>query len=142
MNYCKKRDRFEASNVYFREKEVYGVSYNWWVFVKKIKGLVVFNDYNYSRSTIKHQNKVRRLLRELGINVDRTVFIRASLENINSLKALKEAELMQAKMNAVNDERKRIERNKKARERRRRAKELLAQKQAVPALMVINGGLQ
>jgi hypothetical protein len=142
MNYCKKRARFEASNVYFDDKNKIAVSYNWWVFVKEINGLIVFNWYKYSRSTIKHQDKVDWLLRELNITVDRTVSFRESLERCHSLKDLKEAQKRQDEMNKINDERKRVERNKRAKERRQKAKELLKTDKKPMGLMVINGGLQ
>ena len=58
---------FKAANFYFDPTEVFATSYNWWVFIKKIKGKVIFNDYNYSNSTAKHQSKARSLLYKLGI---------------------------------------------------------------------------
>lgn len=45
-------------------------SYRWWKFVAKVDGLVVFNNYNYSKSTCKHQLRVSQLLEDLGIKID------------------------------------------------------------------------
>lgn len=59
-------------------------SYNWWVYVKKIKGKVVFNDHNYSMTTCGHQCDMRRLLKELGIKIDLVVDMRSSLSSFNS----------------------------------------------------------
>lgn len=56
-------------------------SYNHWVFVKRIKGKVVFNDYSYSNSTAKHQSAMRGLLRDLKIKIDVTVSQRDSLSH-------------------------------------------------------------
>lgn len=70
MKFIKKRNQYEASNVSFDPENISAVSYNWWEFVKVINGKVVFNDYNYSPSTCKHQSKVRRLLETLNIKVD------------------------------------------------------------------------
>ena len=38
-------------------------SYSHWMYVKKIKGQVIFNDYNYSVTTGKHQNEMRHFLK-------------------------------------------------------------------------------
>ncbi len=81
MKFIKKRNQFEASNVSFDPKNISAVSYNWWEFVKVINGKVVFNDYNYSPSTIKHQSKVRRLLETLNIKVDVVLESTKSLHN-------------------------------------------------------------
>jgi hypothetical protein len=70
MKFIKKRNQYEASNVTFNADKIEAYSYGWWKFVAVIGGKVVFNTYNYSSSTIKHQIKVKRLMRELGINID------------------------------------------------------------------------
>lgn len=58
---------FKAKNVYFDPISMVATSYNWWEFVKVIKGKVVFNDFRYSNTTSRHQSKVASILRELGI---------------------------------------------------------------------------
>lgn len=81
MKFIKKRNQYEASNVSFDPENISAVSYNWWEFVKVINGKVVFNDYNYSPSTCKHQSKVRRLLETLNIKVDVVVESTKSLSS-------------------------------------------------------------
>lgn len=81
MKFIKKRNQYEASNVSFDPKNISAVSYNWWKFVKVINGKVVFNDYNYSPSTCKHQSKVRRLLETLNIKIDVVVESTKSLSS-------------------------------------------------------------
>ena len=68
-----------TGNVTFDPKKVEALSYNWWVFVKKIKGKVVFNDYRYSNTTSAHQYLVRTVLKDLGIKIDVEVSIADSL---------------------------------------------------------------
>lgn len=50
-------------------------SYDWWKYVAKIDGKVVFNNYSYSVTTSGHQSAMRSLLSELGIKID--LFIEA-----------------------------------------------------------------
>ncbi len=70
MKYMKRARVFKATNVVFDPNEIHATSYDWWVFVKRIKGKTVFNDYGYSNTTRRHQWKVRSLMRELGITID------------------------------------------------------------------------
>lgn len=73
MKYFTRSKLYKASNVTFSPELIQATSYDWWMFVKVINGLVVFNDYNYSPTTNKHQHKVRRLMQELGIKIDLVV---------------------------------------------------------------------
>lgn len=52
-------------------------SYKWWRFVAKIDGLLIFNNYFYSKTTAKHQRKIKNLLNQLNIKID----LELSLEN-------------------------------------------------------------
>jgi hypothetical protein len=61
---------FKASNVAFDPNTCVATSYRWWIFVSRIGGKVVFNNYHYSMSTNKHQSKVDSLLSQLGIKID------------------------------------------------------------------------
>lgn len=91
IKYYKKLGVYKASNVYFDPKAMHATSYNWWIFVKKIDGLVVFNDFNYSPTTTGHQRKIKAVLNALGVKVDLFVQLRESLD-VNSLdSALKQA---------------------------------------------------
>lgn len=138
MRYCKKRNQFEASNVSYNADFKSAFSYRWWKFVSVIGKKTVFNNYNYSVSTRKHQNKVRNLMASLGHPIDVFVSIRDSLENITTLKELKERELRQKKKDAEIAEMKRLERNKKARERRQKAKEMNNAAGSVQGQIAIN----
>jgi hypothetical protein len=55
------------------------VSYNWWTYVSKINGKIVFNAYPYSSSTQSHQRNMRALLKQLKIKIDVEVYMRQSL---------------------------------------------------------------
>lgn len=70
MKFYKRLGIYKASNVEFNPDTLSAYSYNWWRFVAKVDGKVVFNNYRYSASTSKHQSKVRALLNELGIKID------------------------------------------------------------------------
>jgi hypothetical protein len=64
-------------------------SYKHWVYVSRIKGKVVFNDYKYSVTTGGHQSDMRRLLESLGIKVHLFVYTHADLSKFET-EALKE----------------------------------------------------
>jgi len=80
MKFSKKRNQYEASNVTFDAEKLEAFSYGWWKFVTIDNGLIVFNNYNYSPSTSKHQSKVRKLMNDLGIKIDMVVYTRLSLD--------------------------------------------------------------
>jgi galactitol-specific phosphotransferase system IIB component len=88
MKYMKRTKIYKASNVTFNPEKIEAHSYQWWCFVKVIKGLVIFNNYSYSMSTSRHQFKVRRLMSELGIKIDLEVSTRDSLTNYHSIEDL------------------------------------------------------
>lgn len=101
MKFIKKRNQYEASNVSFDPENISAVSYNWWEFVKVINGKVVFNDYNYSPSTLKHQSKVRRLLETLNIKVDVVI---ESTKSLSSYDWQDDAlRMLDNKINLLND---------------------------------------
>jgi hypothetical protein len=56
-------------------------SYDWWRFVDKIKGKVVFNWYRYSVTTSGHQYAISSLLDKLKIKVDIYVNVGGGLQN-------------------------------------------------------------
>lgn len=113
-----KSKTYKAANVVFNTINNTAWSYDWWCFVKVIDNKLIFNNYRYSNTTTKHQYKVRSLLNELGIKIDRVVSVSGGLQNIDSLKELNIKE--NATLEAIKDyeESKRIARNKRARERR------------------------
>jgi hypothetical protein len=70
--------------VYDIDAEI-ATSYRWWVFVKRIKGKLVFNGHYYSSSTAYHQRAVRDLLKKLKVKIDVEVDTRSSLDNFGAL---------------------------------------------------------
>jgi len=56
-------------------------SYNWWRYLDKIKGKVVFNNYQYSTTTARHQGECRQMLYYHRINIDLEVSIHNGLQN-------------------------------------------------------------
>ena len=81
MKYMKRAKIYKASNVTFDPETKEAVSYSWWTFTKVINGKLVFNNWNYSPTTVKHQMKVMSLLDELGIKVDLIVLTTKSLND-------------------------------------------------------------
>ena len=79
MKHFKRLNVYKASNVEFIPETCRAYSYDWWRFVDKVDGLVIFNNHRYSPSTGGHQRKVRQLLDRLGIEIDLFVDTRSSL---------------------------------------------------------------
>src|SRR5277367_2567847 len=80
MHWFKRLKVFKASNNYFDPSTIEAYSYDWWQYVKVIKGKLVFNNYNYSMSTNRHQSDMARLLGQLGLEIDLTVYTHAGLQ--------------------------------------------------------------
>jgi hypothetical protein len=95
----KKAQRLVATNNYLDLGTLEAYSYDWWCYFRIIDGVAVFNDYNYSPTTNRHQRNMHSLLRTLGIRVDVTIRTRESMGDeyslIDSLEALR-AELVEA----------------------------------------------
>jgi hypothetical protein len=72
---------------YFDPIQCKAVSYNWWTYVTKLKGRVIFNDHRYSVTTSTHQADTRRLMANLGIKIDIYVDTRSSIENTSGLQS-------------------------------------------------------
>jgi len=72
MKHSKRSNIYQCSNYNctFDPTKLEAFSYRWWKFVGVVEGKVIFNNYRYSNSTSKHQSKVRRLMAELGIEID------------------------------------------------------------------------
>jgi hypothetical protein len=60
--YLSKTNMLKSSNFSMNLTTLEARSYDWWVFVRKVNGKVIFNRVNYSNSTCKHQNKALRVL--------------------------------------------------------------------------------
>ncbi len=109
---------YKSANVTFKPETKIATSYDWWTFVKVINGKLIFNDYNYSNTTRKHQYKVRHLLNELGLVINREVQIKSGLQNIVTLKQLNAAENETLDAIKAEAEEKRVARNERAQQRR------------------------
>lgn len=66
MKFYKTLGLYKASNVTYEPTTRKAFSYSWWQFVGVFNGKTVFNRYGYSKSTQKHQSKVRRVMGDLG----------------------------------------------------------------------------
>lgn len=84
LPYQTRNQVFKSKNNYFDPAAFKAVSYNWWTYVTKIKGKVVFNNYRYSVTANKHQGEMQTLLRQLGVKVDLYVSMRSSLESFKT----------------------------------------------------------
>lgn len=69
MKRLKTKPIWKASNVWLDTSQMIAKSYDWWIFVKSFNGRIVFNNYNYSNSTIKHQAKVSKVLDFLNLKI-------------------------------------------------------------------------
>jgi len=117
FKYMKRSNIYKASNVSFNPSTMEAYSYDWWKFVTVIEGKTVFNNYKYSVTTARHQWNVRRLMETLGISIDLMVRTNMSLSKFSSLEEIENAHNEQLVLEDLDNERKRIERNAKARMR-------------------------
>jgi hypothetical protein len=85
MKKLKTRNEYVGCNgkVRYYADEIRATSYDWWVFVDVIDGKVVFNNYNYSNTTSRHQAEVHHLMNKLGIKIDLYVNMEQSLNESN-----------------------------------------------------------
>lgn len=74
----------DGKNNEFNLKSFKATSYNHWLYCTKIKGKVVFNDYNYSVTTNAHQRNLKDLFKELGIKIDLMVSMRDNLHHFDT----------------------------------------------------------
>lgn len=76
-----RNQRFKGCNgkAIFDPVLMHATSYDWWVFVRRVKGKVVFNAHRYSVTTSGHQSAVRSVLEALGVKIDLEVNTHASL---------------------------------------------------------------
>ena len=138
MRFIKCRGRFEASNVCFYPDSLEGYSYDWWQFTVKYKGKVLFNDYNYSPSTCKHQTKVRHELSKRDVRIYLELrFTRQGFQHGNVELALKdEIVCTQKEIQDLKDLINKPKTHKKTNERRKETiKELLNHMRAVEVLL-------
>ena len=84
MKFYSRLGIYKASNVVFDAKSLDSYSYSWWKITRKIGPYIVFNDYNYSKSTRRHQSKIRSLMCKLGIEVSADVQAPQGLQNLDA----------------------------------------------------------
>lgn len=70
MRYYKRLKVYKASHVEFDPINLNAYSYGWWRFLAVVDGKLIFNNFPYSRATMRHQGLVRRLLSDLNIKID------------------------------------------------------------------------
>ena len=102
MKFLKTKNLYKAANVEFNPETLEATSYDWWCFLKVIKGKRVFNAYNYSNTTCKHQQKVRAVLDQLNITID---LIIETPDSLNSAVALGDSiTLYETRIKKLNEE--------------------------------------
>lgn len=84
MKFLKTKNQYKASNVLLDLNNEIATSYDWWIFLKRINGKLVFNNYRYSPSTEGHQRKILKQLDQLGIKVDMFIESPKGLQDLNS----------------------------------------------------------
>ena len=84
IKYYERLNIYKTSNVEFDPETEIATSYGWWIFVKRINKQLVFNNYQYSSSTSKHQCKVSLLIDQLGIKIDLFIECPQGLNNLDS----------------------------------------------------------
>lgn len=84
LKYYPRLHQFKAANVKFNPENLQAYSYDWWRFVEKMGPFLVFNNFRYSVSTSKHQNKVSSLLDQLGFETDFSFEAPDGLQNLDS----------------------------------------------------------
>lgn len=70
-----------STNIVNTDKN-YAISWNWWFYIKEIKGKLVLNNYSYSNSTSKHQRNGSALF---NYNFDLVIETEKSLDDPNCL---------------------------------------------------------
>lgn len=76
-----RKGTYGAGKAKFNPTAMVATSYDWWVFVKKIGGKLIFNEYTYSKATSGHQSKVRRTLDALGIKPNMAIEAKSGLQS-------------------------------------------------------------
>ena len=122
MKFNSKVGAYRAANVYFHPEKLVATSYDWWTFVKRIDGHTVFNSYGYSNTTRRHQYRVREVMRDLGLVIDREVRVPSSLSNFDNMMEIIAAHDKAEAKRLADERKKRDLKNARARERRAEAR--------------------
>lgn len=77
----RKPEIYKTSKCSFNSETIEAYSYGWWQFVEKVGSKVVFNNYNYSHTTNKHQYETLYLMKKLGVKIDFEFKARLGLQN-------------------------------------------------------------
>src|SRR6266700_3622119 len=83
LSYYPKLKVWKASNVAYCPETETATSYDWWVFVKRINGKLIFNNYSYSNTTNRHQHKVNIFLSQKEIKIDHFIHAPQVLKNLS-----------------------------------------------------------
>lgn len=81
MRHYKRANIYKSGRAVLKIEPLEAWSYDWWCFLRKVRGKVVFNNYHYSNTTGKHQSAVSTQLKALGIKVDLFVYSPKSLDS-------------------------------------------------------------
>ena len=95
--YLKNANMLKSSNFTMDLTTLEAVSYNWWTFVRKVNGKVIFNHTTYSQTTCKHQRKALKVL-----NYEYDLRLKFTRKSLSDLPAALESEVIGAKL-AISD---------------------------------------
>jgi hypothetical protein len=90
--YLSRTNELKSSNFTMNLGTLEAKSYNWWIFVRKVNGKVIFNHTTYSQTTCKHQGKA---LQVLDYKYD--LKLRFTRKSLSDLPAALESEVIGAK---------------------------------------------
>jgi len=90
--YLSRTNELKSSNFTMDLTTLEARSYNWWVFVRKVNGKVIFNHTTYSQTTCKHQNKALTVL-----NYEYDLRLKFTRKSLSDLPAALENEVTGAK---------------------------------------------
>lgn len=131
MKLSKRTGTYSASNVTFDPINMTATSFEWWYFVMRIGGKVVFNNYCYSSYTSRHQSKVRSLMASLGIKIDLEIEAPKGLQNLEAALSYHESKI-QGLVAEIQKPRTRPEKN---RQRAEQVRELQARVESLRKLI-------
>lgn len=83
MKYLKTKHMMKAANVELCLITLKSYSYGWWLMSKRVGNKIVFNSYKYSKSTIRHQDRVISILAQMSGDIVR-VECPQGLQDMNS----------------------------------------------------------
>jgi hypothetical protein len=73
-------ENYNGTNT-FDPETMTAYSYDWWLYLERVNGKLIFNNHYYSNATVKHQIQLKAVLAHLGIPVDLWISTREGLQN-------------------------------------------------------------